>query len=172
MATCQLTRGHEFQTLVERGKMKKVNSRGQILDITPSSERIESLPEVARYISTMELDQIRESLTNLYLPNIVTLTPERARRCEYEYRRWLFLRRKYEGEILPPGKDIDMTWHAYILDTVAYRKDCDRIFGYYFDHNPYFGGESERDAKRLRDAFGETMKRYKETYGYDPRYPH
>jgi hypothetical protein len=29
---------------------------------------------------------------------------------------------------MPPTKDIDMFWHAHILDTYQYEADCDRIY--------------------------------------------
>ena len=45
-----------------------------------------------------------------------------------------------------PCKLVDELWHAHILDTRAYRDDCYRIFGFFYDHYPYFGLRDAADA--------------------------
>jgi hypothetical protein len=32
---------------------------------------------------------------------------------------------------------VDEMWHRHILDTAAYRADCDSLFGRFLDHFPY-----------------------------------
>lgn len=61
---------------------------------------------------------------------------EHAAYGEAPYNKCLYLVRKYEGESMPPAYDIDAVWHFHILDTVAYRKDTDAIFGNYLHHSP------------------------------------
>jgi len=76
------------------------------------------------------------------------------------YRNFLFLNKKY-GRIyssLPPSEDIDEFWHNHILDTKNYRKDCEIIFGSYFDHYPYFGIDGQTNFNNLESAF-ETMQK-------------
>ena len=156
--------------ILQKGFIVEIrNSNGEVFDIEPSRNRIKKLQDVAEYISSMSLDDIRESLSKEGLPNMIAISEDDAKYCEFEYRRWLFLRRKFEGETLPPSLDIDIMWHAHILDTVAYHEMCDHVFGYYFHHNPYFGGDTGEPKKRLDSAFENTMIRYKETFGYDPR---
>lgn len=52
------------------------------------------------------------------------------------YKNFLILRYKYP-EPLGPTEDIDEVWHAHILHTTEYFRDCKAIFGYYIHHNPF-----------------------------------
>jgi hypothetical protein len=63
---------------------------------------------------------------------------------------------------MPPTKDIDMFWHAHILDIHHDEADCDRIFGYFLHHNPHFGSNGEQN---WRAAFKNLLVRYKEVCG-------
>lgn len=118
----------------------------------------------------MDLSLIEEGLKFPGLSNQLSLSSSKVAFASFEYRRWLFLRRKYEFEILPPSKTIDMFWHAHILDTYAYQDMCEKVFGYYLHHNPYFGtGASGKVA--MDDAFQKMIDRYKETFGEDPTQP-
>jgi hypothetical protein len=56
-------------------------------------------------------------------------------------------------------------WHYHILDTRAYHGDCQRVFGGYFHHFPYFGLRGDDDARRLQAAFAKTKALYEETFG-------
>ena len=64
---------------------------------------------------------------------------ETADKAEAKYKKWLFLKLKYENVLIPPPKDIDTFWHGHILDTQAYMRDTAAIFGQYVHHYPYFG---------------------------------
>lgn len=46
-----------------------------------------------------------------------------------------------------PNRIIDEFWHAHILDTAKYMDDCNKIFGSYFHHFPYYGMIDEEDRK-------------------------
>jgi hypothetical protein len=59
------------------------------------------------------------------------------------------------------AKIVDEIWHQHILDTHAYHRDCDAIFGSYLHHFPYFGMRGDADAQALR-GFGSN--------GASPRY--
>lgn len=85
---------------------------------------------------------------------------EFASRAEIRYRRFLcMLYIEPDFSFVPTG-DIDSFWHQHILDTRAYAKDCDRIFGEFLHHFPYFGLRGDQDAKNLLDSFEVTKTFY------------
>ena len=55
------------------------------------------------------------------------------------YKNFLYLNAVYfkTGEDIIPSVDIDEIWHNHILDTHAYFKDCQNIFGEFLHHYPY-----------------------------------
>lgn len=83
------------------------------------------------------------------------------------YQNFLFLNKKYGGVYpeLPPSEDIDEFWHNHILDTKNYRKDCEIIFGAYFDHYPYFGIDGHTTSANLESAFETVQKLHFKEYG-------
>lgn len=87
-------------------------------------------------------------------------TREFVERIEAEYRRFLTLLAKYPREPVAPGKDVDRFWHAHILDTRKYVEDCERVFGRYLHHFPYFGMRGEDDAAALAAAGARTRELY------------
>lgn len=84
--------------------------------------------------------------------------------AEIEYKRYLHLCLVY-GKGIVPNKIQDKFWHFHILDTRAYHKDCENIFGYYMHHFPYFGMRGEQDAKDLEHSFYKTKELYLKTFG-------
>src|SRR3954451_24839884 len=72
---------------------------------------------------------------------------------EGEYRKFLALHLLYPEADVVPCKIVDEMWHRHILDTAAYRTDCDVIFGQFIDHFPYFGMRGDQDAQNLEDAY-------------------
>jgi hypothetical protein len=87
---------------------------------------------------------------------------------EVEYRKFLTLQLLHPGEDIVPCKIVDEMWHRHILDTAAYREDCDAIFGRFLDHFPYFGMRGEEDAQALDDAYADTLERYRASFGEPP----
>jgi hypothetical protein len=87
---------------------------------------------------------------------------------EAEYRKFLAMHLAYPGADIVPCKIVDEMWHQHILDTAAYRADCDAIFGEFLDHFPYFGMRGEDDAQALEDAYVETLERYQRDFGTPP----
>jgi hypothetical protein len=83
--------------------------------------------------------------------------------AELEYKRWLTLV-KLHGKGMVPTNAIDLFWHQHILDTRAYVADCDKLFGGYLHHYPYFGMRGEQDAKDLENAFRRTQALYLEAF--------
>jgi len=87
---------------------------------------------------------------------------------EAEYRRFLALQLMYPDADIVPCKIVDEMWHRHILDTAAYREDCEEIFGRFLDHFPYFGMRGEDDALALHDAYADTLDRYRDAFGEPP----
>ena len=86
--------------------------------------------------------------------------------CEL-YRHFLFLRKKYNDDNLqlPPSEEIDEFWHNHILDTQKYIPDCERIFGRYLHHYPYFGIDGKTDRNDLNAAFEKVQELHHKEYG-------
>jgi hypothetical protein len=87
---------------------------------------------------------------------------------ETEYRRFLALHLLHPEADIVPCELVDEMWHRHILDTAAYREDCEAIFGQFLDHFPYFGMRGEADAQALADAYADTLDRYREAFGEPP----
>lgn len=96
------------------------------------------------------------------------LSPEVADFAELEYRRFLTLKKLYPAVELVPSKLIDTFWHAHILDTRSYHDDCQRVFGTYIHHYPYFGIHDADDRHALEDAFEQTKELYERHFGPYP----
>ncbi|WP_084677068.1 glycine-rich domain-containing protein [Massilia niastensis] len=84
----------------------------------------------------------------------------RAAAVEAEYRRFLFLMKKYPDSQASPTVDVDTFWHYHILDTMKYARDCEQAFGYFLHHYPYVGigagadeGEQARAGERMRALY-------------------
>ena len=89
---------------------------------------------------------------------------------ENEYLKYLALNRHYESRPIVPCKEVDIFWHYHILDTQAYSDDCQRIFGNFLHHFPYFGMRGPEDAAALGDAYDETLALYEVHFGLpDPQ---
>ena len=84
----------------------------------------------------------------------------RASAVEAEYRRFLFLMKKYPDAGASPTVDVDTFWHYHILDTMKYARDCQAAFGYFLHHYPYVGigadadeDEHARAGERMREIY-------------------
>lgn len=92
----------------------------------------------------------------------------RADAVETEYRRFLFLMKKYPDAQASPAVDVDTFWHYHILDTMKYAQDCEAVFGYFLHHYPYVGiGADANDGDHA--AGGERMREiYEREFGAAP----
>ena len=97
----------------------------------------------------------------------VNWTEEQSEDAEVEYKRYLTLclHYPYPRFSVVPNKIMDTMWHYHILDTRAYHRDCERVFGGYVHHYPYFGLRGKEDAQRLKETFEETKKLYEREFG-------
>ena len=66
-----------------------------------------------------------------------------------------------------PTKEIDVVWHYHILDTSKYESDCQRLFGRFLHHFPYFGLRGELDRQNLDAAFAQTSVLFQQYFGSD-----
>jgi hypothetical protein len=87
--------------------------------------------------------------------------------AEIQYKRFLTLNKLYPKSSIVPDKVIDTFWHYHILDTRKYFKDCDKIFGSYFHHFPYFGMRGDKDRKDLNSSFINTQTLFKKHFSVD-----
>jgi len=87
-------------------------------------------------------------------------TFETCELAEREYKRFLTLIKLNPKIEIVPTKLMDAFWHQHILDTVAYQKDCQAIFGYFLHHFPYFGIYGKEDKANLDHTFERTKALY------------
>ena len=106
-------------------------------------------------IAALDLDPIKVKL--MHKESGEGWSADKANAVEFEYRRFLFLMKKYPQEQTAPLADVDTFWHYHILDTMKYAVDCEAVFGYFLHHFPYIGLRGEDDEK-AHVRVGERMK--------------
>lgn len=94
-------------------------------------------------------------------------TPETCDETEGLYRRFLALNVRYPDRKICPTGPVDDFWHAHILDTHAYERDCHAIFGRFLHHYPYFGLRGPADREDLEAAFSATIDLFIRHFGID-----
>lgn len=89
---------------------------------------------------------------------------------EIWYRRFLMLTYLNRGMPIVPSKQVDAMWHAHILDTAKYMDDCNKIFGQYLHHFPYFGVRGEEDRTNLESSWERTKELLRFEFAEDPNF--
>lgn len=84
---------------------------------------------------------------------------------EVMYRNFLLLYATNPGMIIVPTKELDEFWHHHILDTQKYAEDCEKVFGFFLHHFPYYGMRSEEDEVDLQEKFQATADLYQHEFG-------
>jgi hypothetical protein len=92
------------------------------------------------------------------------LSPVELEACETEYRRFLFLAANYPGMKLAPTPGADKVWHAHILFTKRYQKDCQELIGRFLHHSPY---TDETPAETKRESAKNLRKLYAKHFGIE-----
>src|SRR3954466_13556889 len=92
-------------------------------------------------------------------------TRSQVDRIEVACRRFLTLLVKYPDTTIAPSKEIDKFWHGHILDTMKYAEDCEKVFGYFLHHFPYFGMRGAEDAAKQEQADQDMHRLYKQEFG-------
>ena len=65
-----------------------------------------------------------------------------------EYKKWLMLKKAFPDAPFPMLSDtVDAVWHAHILYTREYHRECHQFFGEYLHHSPY--GRLEDNLQKL-----------------------
>lgn len=119
-------------------------------------------------ISELDLEPIKQKL--MHVESGEGWTREQANAVEVEYRRFLYLMKKFPTEQTSPAVAVDTFWHYHILDTMKYAADCEHAFGYFLHHYPYVGMVGE-DAEAEHHNSGERMRElYEQTFAvsYNP----
>jgi hypothetical protein len=132
-----------------------------------SARQITDLEGAREYINYIDCSMIKQKLTQGPEEGGPGWSAETADKVEEKYKMWLFLKLKYQNEVIPPSREIDAFWHAHILDSHSYFRDTQAIFGKYLHHYPYFGMRGKADHERLLSAFENTKKIYRDEYGVD-----
>ena len=113
-------------------------------------------------ISAIDLEMIKMKMS---LPDEGEgWTKEQCEDAEVEYKRFLHLNKKHFKTAIVPTDVMDTMWHYHILDTRAYHKDSEEVFGGYFHHFPYFGLRGDEDKQNLLSSFEKTKVLYEEAF--------
>ena len=91
-------------------------------------------------------------------------TKEQAARAIARYIMFLSLKYLHPHAKIVPTQEIDRVWHTHILDTCKYAEDCDKVFGYFLHHFPYFGLRGEEDQQNLQGSFAQTQSLFQEHF--------
>ena len=114
-------------------------------------------------IAALDLDPIKVKLMHKESGEGWSL--EHANAMEFEYRRFLYLMKKFPQEQTAPLFDVDIFWHYHILDTMKYAADCEQVFGYFLHHFPYIGLRGEDDEAAHHRIGVRMQELYEETFG-------
>ena len=91
---------------------------------------------------------------------------EQVEEAEKWYRRYLEVVLRDETSAgYVPNYVTDVFWHTHILDTEAYARDCQNIFGSFLHHYQYLGLNG--DEKVRDEAFVKTNEAYTAFFGED-----
>lgn len=122
--------------------------------------KLHNLNQDQEFIEALDLQSVMNQLVV-----IEKWSEDEAKAAIQQYRRWLFLRKKYSDQILPPSQDIDQVWHAHILQTREYRQFCQQVFidtpEQFLDHNP----ADEHNADQFCRLFQQTQNLYQQEFG-------
>lgn len=97
----------------------------------------------------------------------VRWTREKTVQAIAHYKMFLLLHYLYSDKKLVPTVEIDVVFEHHFSDSAKYRQDCNDLFGYFVDHNPYFGLLDEADEKNWLAAFAETKFLFEQHFGTD-----
>ena len=130
-----------------------------------SSARISFLQNqkgISPEIASIDLEMIKMKLT--LTDEGEGWSQEQCDDAEVEYKRFLHLNKKFLKAAIVPTELVDIMWHYHILDTRAYHRDSEAVFGGYFHHFPYFGLRGEEDKGNLISSFEKTKVLYENEF--------
>lgn len=121
------------------------------------------IPEI---FESLDLEPIKYKLMNLH-DKSKAWSLEKCDQVADQYRMFLVLCKLYPTNGIVPTHNIDEFWHQHILDTLKYVSDCQKLFGYFLHHYPYFGLRGAEDAQALVDSFEKTRALFIEQFNYE-----
>jgi hypothetical protein len=128
------------------------------------NETVSTDERIAR-LYALNLDGIKSKLMQAK-PSGEGWTAAQCEQAEVWYRRYLHLILIEPSRSHVPSEVIDTVWHIHILDTRAYRRDCEYVFGYFVDHCP---SSVDEDAKHLlAECHSETNATFLRMFGQSP----
>ncbi len=83
-----------------------------------------------------------------------------------EYKKFVYLGVVSDFHVTP-SKIIDVVWHEHILFTSAYRKFCDEVICYQFDHHPELMPVAD-ETSRFNAQYEDTIEFYISEFGFMP----
>lgn len=126
-------------------------------------ESSDELDEAMSVVGGLDFEMLKHKLAEEY-----GWVPEHAEEIEDLYRKFLALNRIYPERKICPTGPIDEFWHAHILDTRAYARDCETVFGRFLHHFPYFGMRGPEDREDLERTFDQSRELFIRHFGIDP----
>jgi len=120
-------------------------------------------PEIDPAVAGIDLDRIVWKVVNN--PHKPEMNEDDVLQAVHQYRRYLTLKIRYPGVELVPTDDIDLIWHTHILDTENYASDCQRLFGRFLHHNPFFGEFGSETQDEMGVMFKETSELWAQEFG-------
>ena len=123
----------------------------------------EALEAALRKVEALDFTLLRQKLVDEQ-----GLTLELCDEAEGLYRRFLALNLRYPDRKICPTGPIDLFWHAHILDTVAYERDCAALFGPFLHHFPFFWPPGPEDRADLERTFADSVDLFIRHFGIDP----
>lgn len=81
-------------------------------------------------------------------------SPTRLTDAELAYRQYLALCRDNPGQSVAPTRDADEVWHAHILHTKEYARDCEEYFGRFLHHSPGANAQARSFSRGLWESIG------------------
>ena len=73
---------------------------------------------------------------------------ERLAAAEHDYRLFIQQCKLKPQSSNSPGRDADVVWHAHILFTRQYARDCQNYCGHFVHHNPLDGTDKCNDIRK------------------------
>lgn len=152
-----------LQTIDDRTLLTNPSTSSALALVTTETRR--RLSKVLARFNSVDLSMLEQKLMDPEEGNGWTQAYTTALRTEYQ--RYLAMIIVLPNEPLAPSHPIDDYWHAHILDTAAYARDCQLLAGKFIHHFPYFGIRGEDDAAALRAGFELTLALYRAIFEID-----
>lgn len=104
----------------------------------------------------------------LRLIRMLNWTESKTDTIIHEYKCFLELMRLYPEKLFAPSQDVDEVWHAHILHTMLYAKQCQEVFGRFIHHNPSDPTDAATETNKDAINYSSTLSYYKTAFGRDP----